>query len=546
MRHSRCVSRLVVVCGAMLLSIHASIVYPQTSVSTISPRAFGDRHWRVPLLPSAGRSTYDVSIGSDFHLYAFNGIVWVDLSMAGPQGSQGIQGVQGPTGAQGAQGEQGDTGAAGADGADGANGEAGPQGEDGPAGPQGEPGADGADGATGATGAQGAQGATGPQGVQGVTGATGAQGAKGDTGDAGAAGATGAQGPTGSQGPTGPQGATGATGATGAAGSTGATGPTGAAGADGNPKDLADEGSTLTRRPTLNMIGAGVTCVDNSGASRWDCTIPSTIAGSLGSTDRAITIANGTGGSTAQGSGATIDANNRISAAAGTNGGFSFGSGAARMSDCNSDGRFCLFAYNTLVVDVVDAGDTSKRIRLLNSAFNIYLSGSTLMLTTGTEGFGFGGGNGTTWAMQGAGGSTQTGAWAMGDYTSPAISRGIRSYKPVRISVAVSGSPLVLVESDTGETIANTAATAQAFYTLPTAVAGRRYTFAVNDANGIRVTAAGSSVIRIGSIASSAGGHCDSTTIGDSFTIEALDATTWFATSVVGGGTLGSIGWTCS
>lgn len=66
------------------------------------------------------------------------------------------------------------------------------------------------------------------------------------------------------QGPTGPTGPQGATGATGAAG---------AAGADGNPRDLADEGTTLTRRPTLNMIGLPVSCVDNAGANRWDCTI---------------------------------------------------------------------------------------------------------------------------------------------------------------------------------------------------------------------------------------------------------------------------------
>lgn len=34
-----------------------------------------------------------------------------------------------------------------------------------------------------------------------------------------------------------------------------------------------DEGSDLTRRKTLNLTGAGVSCVDNSGSSRTDCTI---------------------------------------------------------------------------------------------------------------------------------------------------------------------------------------------------------------------------------------------------------------------------------
>lgn len=35
-----------------------------------------------------------------------------------------------------------------------------------------------------------------------------------------------------------------------------------------------DEGTSLTQRATVNFIGAGVTCVDNSGATRTDCTIP--------------------------------------------------------------------------------------------------------------------------------------------------------------------------------------------------------------------------------------------------------------------------------
>lgn len=36
-----------------------------------------------------------------------------------------------------------------------------------------------------------------------------------------------------------------------------------------------DEGSALTGRGTINFTGAGVTCVDNSGSSRTDCTITS-------------------------------------------------------------------------------------------------------------------------------------------------------------------------------------------------------------------------------------------------------------------------------
>lgn len=36
---------------------------------------------------------------------------------------------------------------------------------------------------------------------------------------------------------------------------------------------VADEGTSLTQRATLNLTGAGVSCVDNAGATRTDCTI---------------------------------------------------------------------------------------------------------------------------------------------------------------------------------------------------------------------------------------------------------------------------------
>src|SRR5574342_108229 len=38
---------------------------------------------------------------------------------------------------------------------------------------------------------------------------------------------------------------------------------------------IMDEAVGLTRRSTLNFTGAGVTCVDNGGAQRTDCTITS-------------------------------------------------------------------------------------------------------------------------------------------------------------------------------------------------------------------------------------------------------------------------------
>ena len=54
-----------------------------------------------------------------------------------------------------------------------------------------------------------------------------------------------------------------------------------------------DEGSALTQRATVNFVGA-VTCVDNSGASRTDCTVS---GGSSNVTE--VTVAFGAGATTA-------------------------------------------------------------------------------------------------------------------------------------------------------------------------------------------------------------------------------------------------------
>ena len=36
---------------------------------------------------------------------------------------------------------------------------------------------------------------------------------------------------------------------------------------------IEDEGTPVTQRSTVNFTGAGVSCVDNAGSSRTDCTI---------------------------------------------------------------------------------------------------------------------------------------------------------------------------------------------------------------------------------------------------------------------------------
>lgn len=72
---------------------------------------------------------------------------------------------------------------------------------------------------------------------------------------------------------------------------------------------IADEGGSVTARTVLNFTGAGVSCVDNAGSTRTDCTIAGSagLGGTAGTTDNALVRADGTGGSTAQGSGVIVD-----------------------------------------------------------------------------------------------------------------------------------------------------------------------------------------------------------------------------------------------
>lgn len=70
--------------------------------------------------------------------------------------------------------------------------------------------------------------------------------------------------------------------------------------ASGAYATVQDEASSLTQRSTLNFTGAGISCVDNAGASRTDCTVaggsgsPSGTAGSIQYNDGAGAFAGST------------------------------------------------------------------------------------------------------------------------------------------------------------------------------------------------------------------------------------------------------------
>lgn len=109
------------------------------------------------------------------------------------------------------------------------------------------------------------------------------------------------------QGLQGIQGVQGIQGPPGATGEDGADGAPGTPGADGLPRQLQDEASDLTVRDKVNFTGAGVTCADNVGQSRTDCTIPGGVAGTTGAADNRALRSDGGGGSTVQDSALAIE-----------------------------------------------------------------------------------------------------------------------------------------------------------------------------------------------------------------------------------------------
>lgn len=73
-----------------------------------------------------------------------------------------------------------------------------------------------------------------------------------------------------------------------------------------------------------------------------------------------------------------------------------------------------------------------------------------------------------------------------------------------------------------------------AVFTLPAAAAGLVYEFVVQDAAGLTVHAAAGDTIRFAGAVSAAGGYCTSAAVGSAVRLVALNATEWFAASIVG------------
>jgi len=95
-------------------------------------------------------------------------------------------------------------------------------------------------------------------------------------------------------------------------------------------------------------------------------------------------------------------------------------------------------------------------------------------------------------------------------------------------------SPNVVSVGSSLRVFTNEGATEENYNTLPTAASGYEYTFIVQDSDGIRVTAATGDTIRSAASVTASGGYIESTTVGSSITIQALNINEWIATSITG------------
>jgi len=111
---------------------------------------------------------------------------------------------------------------------------------------------------------------------------------------------------------------------------------------------------------------------------------------------------------------------------------------------------------------------------------------------------------------------------------------GLHKHHAVEADTHGSGDPNVLTAAEGLKVLTNEGSAAKNYHTLPSAAAGLQFTFIVQDADGLRVTAAAGDTIRIGETVSKAGGFAESTVVGSALVLAAVNATEWIALSATG------------
>lgn len=102
-------------------------------------------------------------------------------------------------------------------------------------------------------------------------------------------------------------------------------------------------------------------------------------------------------------------------------------------------------------------------------------------------------------------------------------------------SVVVDADGRTITAAESGSIYSNEGAAAITPFILPAAAASLNYAFIVQDADGIRVTAAAGDTIRVAGDVSISGGKIENTAIGSTVKLTAINTTEWVA--AVGAGT---------
>lgn len=98
----------------------------------------------------------------------------------------------------------------------------------------------------------------------------------------------------------------------------------------------------------------------------------------------------------------------------------------------------------------------------------------------------------------------------------------------------------VLSDSENEMVSTNEAATSESTITLTSAIPGLRYSFVVQDSDGIKIQAVAGDTIRIAGSVSASAGYVRSSTVGDTICLQAINGTEWVAMYYVGTWTIDS------
>jgi len=117
---------------------------------------------------------------------------------------------------------------------------------------------------------------------------------------------------------------------------------------------------------------------------------------------------------------------------------------------------------------------------------------------------------------------------------------GTGSWVVPGVDIGVKDTSYGVTSADNLVVFTNEGALGLVTFTLPTAVAGLQYSFVTIDGDGIRIDANTGDTIRIDTAVSASAGYIQGTTIGETITLVAVNATEWVALSYVGTWTIDS------